>query len=180
MAKRGRNLAALAALGALGYGYMARGDKQDGTKVPVEIRKNPASAAPAAAAIKLEDDFAERETGIIPQDPRGLNEYGERYTLLAGSPAAPARSAAPARAAAAAVPMEVPSRGRREMLKNPQRGPSMADIQQKNEEDRINALRASGGMRAKGGAIKMASGGMTASKRADGCAQRGKTKGRMV
>jgi hypothetical protein len=56
----------------------------------------------------------------------------------------------------------------------------MADIQQKNEEDRINALRASGGMRAKGGAIKMASGGMTASKRADGCAQRGKTKGRMV
>lgn len=34
---------------------------------------------------------------------------------------------------------------------------------------------------AKGGAVKkMASGGSTASKRADGCAARGKTKGRMV
>jgi hypothetical protein len=31
-----------------------------------------------------------------------------------------------------------------------------------------------------GAVSKMASGGMTASKRADGCAQRGKTKGRMV
>jgi hypothetical protein len=64
---------------------------------------------------------------------------------------------------------------------NPQRGPSFEEIRQKNEQDRIDALRASGGMRAKGGAIKMASGGSvnSASRRGDGIAQRGKTKGRM-
>jgi hypothetical protein len=52
---------------------------------------------------------------------------------------------------------------------------------------RMNALRSSGGARAKGGAIKtkkMAKGGMTstassASKRADGIASKGKTKCRM-
>jgi hypothetical protein len=36
------------------------------------------------------------------------------------------------------------------------------------------------GAKKKGGMIKMASGGMTASKRADGIAQRGKTRGTMV
>ena len=50
MSKRGRNLAALAALGALGYGYMARGDKQEGKDVPVDTRENSASAPPVATA----------------------------------------------------------------------------------------------------------------------------------
>lgn len=34
--------------------------------------------------------------------------------------------------------------------------------------------------KAKGGTVKMAKGGSTASKRADGCATKGKTKGKMV
>lgn len=58
---------------------------------------------------------------------------------------------------------------------------------QKAEQERINKLRSSGGMRAKGGAIKakkMASGGSvskvsSASKRADGIASKGKTKCKM-
>jgi len=50
------------------------------------------------------------------------------------------------------------------------------------EKERINKLQASGGRRASGGAVKtkkMASGGMTASSRADGIASRGKTKCKM-
>jgi len=50
------------------------------------------------------------------------------------------------------------------------------------EKERINKLQASGGRRASGGAVKtkkMASGGMTASRRADGIASRGKTKCKM-
>jgi len=178
MAKRGRNLAALAALGALGYMATRNKSPEKAAATPVEDRVGTPvrpAAAPAAAPATFVDELemADRRYRenpvVVPAGPR----------VSSAATSSPMRSTAPARAAAA-VPMEVPSRGRREMLKNPQRGPSMADIQQKNEEDRINALRASGGMRAKGGAIKMASGGMTASKRADGCAQRGKTKGRMV
>jgi len=53
------------------------------------------------------------------------------------------------------------------------------------EQARLDALRASGGRRAKGGVVKMASGGMTSSKmskpsgasRGDGIAQRGRTRG---
>ena len=48
------------------------------------------------------------------------------------------------------------------------------------EKERIKKLRASGGRRAAGGAIKkMASGGMTASRRGDGIASRGKTRCKM-
>jgi hypothetical protein len=50
------------------------------------------------------------------------------------------------------------------------------------EKERIKKLQASGGRRASGGAVKtkkMASGGMTASSRADGIATRGKTKCKM-
>ena len=53
------------------------------------------------------------------------------------------------------------------------------------EQARLDALRSSGGRRAKGGVVKMASGGMTSSKmskpsgasRGDGIAQRGRTRG---
>jgi len=50
------------------------------------------------------------------------------------------------------------------------------------EKERIKKLQASGGRRASGGAVKtknMASGGMTASSRADGIASRGKTRCKM-
>lgn len=181
---KARNLAGLAALGALGY-MMTR--KQDGS-----------------------DDRGDMPRGVGMGESAEA-EYAGRPAPAVRPSAAPVRATAPA--TPAALPQEVPSRGRREMLKNPQRGPSFEEItahnirtmgespsrgrremlknpqrgpsfeeiQQKNEQDRIDALRASGGMRAKGGAIKMASGGSvsSASKRADGIAQRGKTKGRI-
>ena len=56
------------------------------------------------------------------------------------------------------------------------------------EQAQMDALRSSGGRRAKGGVVKMASGGMTSSKmskpsgasRGDGIAQRGKTRGKYL
>lgn len=68
-----------------------------------------------------------------------------------------------------------------------QGGPTAAELAAYREQQRLDKLRSSGGMRAKGGAIKakakpkkMASGGMTsASKRADGIASKGKTKCKM-
>jgi hypothetical protein len=60
--------------------------------------------------------------------------------------------------------------------------------QQRAEQARIDALRSSGGARAKGGAVKMASGGLASSKmskpsgasRGDGIAQRGRTRGKYL
>lgn len=214
MAKN-RNLAGLAALGALGY-MMARGGKKSAGEEAATIEERgtmPRSPALADSSSDFESQIREHEGGI-----------GLQASTLGRAPAAvaPTRSMA----SAAATPMEVPSRGRREMLKNPQRGPAASDIagmraerattdrlndltremnrgqrgkiaavgyqnpqrgpsleeiQEKNAQDSMDALRASGGMRAKGGAIKMASGGSTssASRRGDGIAQRGKTRGRM-
>ena len=224
MAKRGRNLAALAALGALGY--MATRNKSPVRAKDEDEREGTtlaaAAASPAAASPAAMDADLARETARAGRGPVA--------SLPGRATAAPARSKIPAREDTTSLARETARAGRgpiasgyqnpqrgpafsdiegmraeqattdrlndltREMnrgqrgkiatpgYQNPQRGPSMADIQQKDEEDRINALRASGGMRAKGGAIKMASGGSTggASRRGDGIAQRGKTKGRMV
>lgn len=60
--------------------------------------------------------------------------------------------------------------------------------QQRAAQDKLDALRSSGGRRAKGGAIKMASGGLASSKmskpsgasRGDGIAQRGRTRGKYL
>lgn len=230
MAKN-RNLAGLAALGALGYMMTRGGEKKD---ISVDNR----GTMPSTPA-RLEDD---RDVGMISgANPAGLyrnTESGELFSMnrpeetvlkqrpVVATPGGRVSTARSMTSAAAEIPMEVPSRGRREMLKNPQRGPAASDlegmraeratndrlneltremnrgqrgkiaatgyqnpqrgpsfeeIQEKNAQDRMDALRASGGMRAKGGAIKMASGGSTssASRRADGIAQRGKTRGRM-
>jgi hypothetical protein len=63
-------------------------------------------------------------------------------------------------------------------------GPTASELEAyRRKQEQQDRLRSSGGMRAKGGAIKtkkMASGGMTsASKRADGIATKGKTKCKM-
>lgn len=57
--------------------------------------------------------------------------------------------------------------------------------QQRAEQARLDALRSSGGRRAKGGVVKMASGGKVTSKpsgasRGDGIAQRGRTRGKYL
>ena len=134
MARRNRDLAGLAALGALGL-YAARGGKntpEQAARIPVDDRGTMTGdaftrAAAARAPIRLDEDFAERETGIIPQDPRGLNEYGDRVGLQ--RPAnAPARLANASARPAANRSMAAAARESQEPYKNPQRGPSFEEI----------------------------------------------------
>lgn len=117
MARRNRDLAGLAALGALGY-YMARGGKQSGANVPVDDRGTSArpsvrpSVAPAAAAADVDPDLA-REIARGSRGPIAISEGRVR-------PSAPARVSSAADSVEemdprAALPQEVPSRGRREM-----------------------------------------------------------------
>lgn len=132
MARRNRDLAGLAALGALGL-YAARGGKKtdaEAAATPVENRGTMTGdaftrATPAAAEIA-----PVRRGPPVDEEGFPLNEYGERYYLGGASvaPARPASTRSMAPASAANIPMEVPSRGRREMIRNPQRGPSYEEI----------------------------------------------------
>lgn len=142
MSRRNRDLAGLAALGALGF-YMARGGKKTpeaAAATPVEDRRMAAlqaAAAPAAGAgagMSLREDLPagmrrNTETGeLYSLEPSGMRrneETGELYSLApmaapARRPAGPARStamrdSAEEMAPTAALPQEVPSRGRREL-----------------------------------------------------------------
>lgn len=119
MARRNRDLAGLAALGALGY-MMSR---KPTNNAPVEDRR----AAALQAVARLQDD---RDVGgISGASPSGLyrnEETGDLFSMNiperapARRPAGPSRSMAAADTAEemappAAVPQEVPSRGRREL-----------------------------------------------------------------
>lgn len=115
MARRNRDLAGLAALGALGM-YMARGAKQDGKNVPVEDRRG----TPVTRDVDRPDD---RDIGMISgASPSGLyrnTETGDIFSMNRPEPE-PVRSMtpsspAPASSSRSKVPDEVPSRGRREM-----------------------------------------------------------------
>jgi hypothetical protein len=200
MAKRERNLAGLAALGALGM-YMARGDK----KTAAEAAATPVQERGTMPSALIEDDRESQRGEFNPAGLKRNTETGEMYDPsgeVLGRPAiiqrpvvdTPGGRVQSTRSKAKPYAREEfltdltreMARGVRGRIpivgtQNPQRGPSFEEIRQKNEQDRIDALRASGGMRAKGGAIKMASGGSvnSASRRGDGIAQRGKTKGRM-
>lgn len=106
---RNRNLAGLAALGALGY-MMAKGGKKSAGEEAATIEERgtmPRSPALADSSSDFESQIREHEGGI-----------GLQASTLGRAPAAvaPTRSMAPAATAAtAAIPAEVPSRGRREM-----------------------------------------------------------------
>jgi hypothetical protein len=198
---RNRNLAGLAALGALGY-MMARGGK----KTPAEAAATPVEDRGSMARALIEDDRESQRGEFNPAGLKRNTETGEMYDpsgdVLGGRftgrqrpvVSTPGGRVQSTRSEAKPYAREEfltdltreMSRGVRGRIpvvgtQNPQRGPSFEEIRQKNEQDRIDALRASGGMRAKGGAIKMAAGGSvsSASRRGDGIAQRGKTKGRM-
>ena len=142
MSRRNRDLAGLAALGALGF-YMARGGKKTpeaAAATPVEDRRMAALQAAAAPAVgagagmSLREDLPagmrrNTETGeLYSLEPSGMRrneETGELYSLApmaapARRPAGPARStamrdSAEEMAPTAALPQEVPSRGRREL-----------------------------------------------------------------
>ena len=132
MARRNRDLAGLAALGALGL-YMGRGGKktaEEAAATPVEDRTGTPVGGVAPTAITTAASAPVRRGPPVDEEGFPLNEYGDRY-YLGGASAAPVRPASTrsmAPASAANIPMEVPSRGRREMIRNPQRGPSYEEI----------------------------------------------------
>ncbi len=121
MARRNRDLAGLAALGALGL-YMARGGKQDGSKVPVD-------EAARRGEPSLEDlvrGSRDLEGGI---EPMGLRQSGEDYGFegrRTGPVASMPGRSAPAR----------PASARSAGYKNPQRGPSYEEIAAYNRSSR--------------------------------------------
>ena len=89
MARRNRDLAGLAALGALGM-YMARGDKKtpaEAAATPVEDRGTARRGEPTIE--ELARGSRDLEGGITPQ---GLNELGEKYSLEE-TPSRPASAA---------------------------------------------------------------------------------------
>jgi hypothetical protein len=123
MARRNRDLAGLAALGALGL-YMGRDGNKGAVRGVGEDRKESVESE-ERRPLRLPDDFAERETGIIPQDPRGLNEYGDRVGLQqpARAPAGPANAST-----RPAANRSMATKANQEPYKNPQRGPSFEEI----------------------------------------------------
>lgn len=189
MAKRERNLAGLAALGALGM-YMARGDKKtaaEAAATPVEDRGTMPQAASAAQTAGFEDTRG-MESGIEPLGLRRNQESGDLYDptgrVLGGPavrPAAPRPRIKPYSKAEAMTDLaRETARGRRGPIATPfEREPDYVASRKPNviynaKGDEVRPLK-------KGGAVKMASGGSvsSASRRGDGIAQRGKTKGRM-
>jgi hypothetical protein len=191
MARRNRDLAGLAALGALGYA-MFGGDKNkvraDGG-APVEDRstavRQQAAQAAAAQAAGFEDTRG-LEGGI---EPLGLrrNELGELSDPIGGyfdrptaRPTARPRVRPYSKAEAMTDLARETARGRRGPIATPfEREPDYVSKRKPNviydaQGREVRPLK-------KGGAVKkMASGGMTsASKRADGIATKGKTKCKM-
>ena len=198
MSRRDKNIAGLAALGALGL-YMARGDKKSaGEAVPVPEE---AGTMPRVSGVGMEKSSAESE--YVGRPGQRINtEHGDLYTPLgADQPtnlrqrpvvATPGGSVASA-AAPAIAPLivnkeELAKSGlslrdflnkERGLTRRVEREPASISSRKPNmiydaEGQEVRPLK-------KGGAVKMASGGSTssASRRGDGIAQRGKTRGRM-
>lgn len=125
MARRNRDLAGLAALGALGL-YMGR----DGNKGAArsEDRKTEARSEPSLE--ELARGSRDLEGGITPQ---GLNEYGDKIGLQQPASAPSSSASAPAGPAnastrPAANRSMAAAKARQEPYKNPQRGPSFEEI----------------------------------------------------
>lgn len=207
-----KNLAALAAVGALGYNlgkgiYKKPGEKladverRGEDKEPeVDVPKTSTVAAPSLTN-KTAPSEVQESVFTGPMNPL-VNELGEPYSTTPSLAVT-----APRRATRPAVPAVAPTVGTgsgRGMQGGPSAeeldayaklkrgagagrgimgGPSADELAAYREQQRMDKLRSSGGMRAKGGVIKakkMASGGaVSASKRGDGIAVRGKTKGKI-
>jgi hypothetical protein len=201
MGKKSRNLAGLAALGALGY-FLTR--KQDGTKATVEDRGRETMPTKSAEPIDYGPDYA-RE---VSRSRIGVGEV-----TPAAAPASPVKAAdlyrdlkdvdeAPgSNYARAMYERDVRERGRdKSVVPMTKRQPTKKTYERKmgataediaayrNREVNPPAMTPAFTLKKKGGAVraqpkKMASGGMTkvssASSRGDGIAQRGKTKYRL-
>ena len=222
MARRNRDLAGLAALGALGMAMARMGKKgPDEAEPPVDDRTGSAQQQTARGEPTIEElarGSRDLEGGITPQ---GLNEYGDKIGLQtpassrvparpaaptrASAPAAAASQAAPARPAASAASAAQPARAASaaQPASSPQAAPAASAAKSASKGLTLGTptrpaegapsiyagpeawaayrQRQAAGMK-KGGTVKMASGGSvsSASKRGDGIAQRGKTRGRII
>ena len=228
MARRNRDLAGLAGLGALGMAMARLGKKGPGEDVPMPEDRGDMVITPAAAAAARDTSTGAASPAVSVRANRGpavdedgfpLNDEGQRFYLGAasagrtapapGRPAAtrqtPARdeapaAAAPARAAASAAsqaasaakpassPQAAPaasaakSDSRGLTLGTPTRPAEGApSIYAGPEAWAAYRQRKAAGMKRGGATKKMASGGSVsnASRRGDGIAQRGKTRGKI-
>jgi len=228
MARRNRNLAGLAALGALGLSMARLGKKgSDEAEPPIDDRGSMAAtraaATPVAAAEERDysDEIAKHAGSMgltVPDSAADASSIRQRPVdstpggrvqstpARASAPAAAASQAAPARPAASAASAAQPARAASaaQPASSPQAAPAASaakpasrgltlgtptrpaegapSIYAGPEAWAAYRQRQAAGMK-KGGAIKkMASGGSvsSASKRGDGIAQRGKTRGRLV
>lgn len=167
-----RDLTALAALGTLGYMLSKKGDKKDAAAAERRIAADKeASAEPQS----MEDDSgmdpmeaANKRTERMLTNPNA-KEFGEAGTSMTVSPTK--------------KPV-----ARRPVVKTRPVSPAMDAAMQEANVSPITRAEYDFGMNRsdanrsykRGGKVKkMASGGMTASKRADGIASRGKTKCKM-
>lgn len=206
MARRNRDLAGLAALGALGY--MATRGREDVRGVGEGRKESVESETRRQTPARAEDD---RDIGMISgASPSGLyrnTESGDIFSMNRPE-AAPTRT--PARPASGRMPSADEDFPPASSSKSPRRNvagdytrkmgarPSAAEIDSQMQalargrerepeyvsKRKPNVVYDAQGNEVrplkKGGAVKkMASGGMTASKRADGIASRGKTKCKM-
>jgi len=134
MARRNRNLAGLAALGALGL-YMARGDKQEGSNVPVTDYSTDARTGNRITAANT----GLASVGLAPRPDLMAGENAEVDPYLAREMARAGRGpiaslegrrpAAPASASSRpAANRSMAAKASQEPYKNPQRGPSFEEI----------------------------------------------------
>ena len=191
---RARNLAALGGLGLLAM-KLAKGNRKDAA--PIEDRMS--SKKDESTAKKASDSISEdmRKRALADTDVSGIERYAQetgigtmrqpardtspsKSSRTAARPTAQAPAARPPvdlRAPPSAAPADVSS-----MMSNIGTRPSFGITPGREVDPRVlNAMQRAGGMK-KGGAVKKKSGGMVskASKRADGCIIKGKTRGRMV
>ena len=203
MSKKRRNVGNLAALGgaALLAMKLAKGNRKDAAPIETRDTSGKKEGKPSIAASISDDmrkraqaDTAEsgigqyaRETGIgtMRQPARDVSSRSTPARAPAARTAAPAASPAASPAAApaaspAASPAAAPSIS--SMMSNVGARPSFGITPGREVDPNVlRAMQRAGGMK-KGGTVKKKSGGMVskASKRADGCAVKGKTRGRMV
>ena len=167
-----KDLTALAALGTLGYMLSKKGDKADASAAERRIAADKEASA--------EPQSMENDSGMDPEE--AANKRVER-TLTNPN----AKEFGEAGTSMTVSPTKKPTM-RRPVVKSRPVSPAMdAAMQEANASPITRATYDAGMNRSdanrsykKGGKVKkMASGGMTASKRADGIATRGKTKCKM-
>lgn len=181
-----RNLASLAALGTLGYMLSKKGDKKDEKSTTAAAERRIAADKEASEEPKsMQDDSgmdameaANKRTERMLTNPNA-REFGEAGTSMTVSPT---KKPAPKPAPKPAIKSRPMSEAAEAAFQEANEAPSGSQYTSTKDFMGMNRRDANMSYR-RGGAVKgYASGGSvsSASKRADGIAIKGKTRGRMV